>query len=505
MRSTEETTPKIAPPDKVQDLNWSSDKARDFALEIVDLWSRYLDELPALPVARAHNQSAVQASVALPIPAEPMSAAEIMDHLETLVFDNATNSGHPCFTAYVTSSGIAPGAIGDFLASGINQNLRGWLLAPGATEIELHLTRWMAQRCGLPATAGGLMLSGGAMANFTALKVARDAASAWKTREAGIQGQPQLTLYASSQAHAVIERSADMLGLGTSAVRVIGLDDSYRMRTDLLEAAIQDDLTHGRKPFAVVATAGTTATGAIDPLPEIAELCKQYKLWLHVDGAYGVGAVLADDLRPSLAGIELADSIAWDPHKWLYMPQSAGCVLFRDMQQAADGFSIHPSYIYQDKVTTGRGMDMHAFGPQFGRSFQAMKIWLSFLACGTDAFARRISHDAALARWFGERVKGSDDFELMTPVSLSICCFRYVPHDLPANCLNDDYLNELNSRLLTEIQMDGRVFCSNAVLGGRFSLRICIVNVRTEADDLDKILAVAAELGAKLDREMRAR
>jgi glutamate/tyrosine decarboxylase-like PLP-dependent enzyme len=276
------------------------------------------------------------------------------------------------------------------------------------------------------------------------------------------------------------------------------------MRLDALEQRIEEDTAARVKPIVVVGTAGTVETGAIDPLPEIADLCERRGLWFHVDAAYGGPAVLAGDLRPLFAGIERADSIAFDPHKWVYTPHSGGCVLVRDLQELNDAFAVNPAYVHTDRSKTGHGLDLRDLGPQFSRGFAAFKVWISLLAHGRDAYARRISHDAALARYLAARVEERDDFELAAPVTLSICCFRYVPPDLPReSVVREEYLSMLNERILIELQMDGRVYCSNAVLDDRFVLRVCIVNYRTEAEDLDATLDVAAELGGRLDRELR--
>ena len=292
----------------------------------------------------------------------------------------------------------------------------------------------------------------------------------------------------------VQQRAADLLGLGADAVRAVPVDEGLRMRADALAEAIERDLRDGVRPAAVVATAGTTATGAIDPLPEIAELCRRHELWLHVDAAYGGPAVLSDELRPQLAGIEHADSIAIDPHKWLYTPLPAGCVLVRDLQTLADSFAEDASYIWLDEEAR-RGIDYAMLGPSFSRGFTALSVWVSLLAHGTAAYGRRIAHDAELARYLGELAKEAEDFELMTPVSLSICCFRYAPRSLRDNA---EALDRLNEQVMTAIQADGRSYCSNAVLDGRFCLRACVVNFRTEWEDMETLLAVAREHGERL-------
>jgi aromatic-L-amino-acid/L-tryptophan decarboxylase len=491
------------PPGPVRDLDWEADRARRFADRAADLWQEFLKRLPSLPVSGSSTREEVAAGVARPVPEGPLTEDELFDYLRRVVFDWSMYPGHPRFMGYISGAGTVPGAPADLLAAGLNMNAGGWRLAPSATEIELALVKWFAEQFGLPASSGGLMVSGGAMANFVALKAARDAKAPWDVRNKGVSAGPPLRVYASSEVHVVTDRAADMLGLGIDAVRKIPVDDEFRFRTDLLREAIREDRAAGLFPMSVVASAGTVATGAVDPMAEIADICAEEGLWYHVDGAYGGPAVLADDLRPLLAGIERADSIAFDPHKWLYTPHSGGCVLVRDVSNLVMSFAALAAYVYEDKERSGHGMDLGMMGPQFSRGFQAFKVWVSLLAHGTKAYGRRISHDAELARYMGTRVEERPEFELACPVSLSICCFRYVPPGLGHSSDQDEYLNQLNQRLMTEIQLDGRAFCSNAVLDGRFVLRACIVNFRTEAEDVDALLDVAAELGADLDAELR--
>lgn len=494
----------VEQPASVPDLNWDPARARAFADRAVDLWQELLERLPELPVSGRWTAKEVQDAVAIDVPDAPMSDEALFAYLHDVIFDWSELSGHPRFMAYISGAGTVPGAAADLLAAGLNANLGGWQLSPAASEIELHLTRWFATELfGLPAGAGGLILSGGAMANFVGLKTARDHRAGWDVRAEGLAGHPPLAMYMSSETHVVSVRGADMLGIGNDGVRMIPVDDEYRMQVDELSAAIARDRAAGYVPFAVVASAGTVATGAVDPLPQIADLCDEEGLWLHVDAAYGGPAMLADDLRPLFAGIERASSIAFDPHKWLYTPHSGGCLVVREFAHLSESFDAQASYVVQDKEYTQHGLDLGRHGPQFSRSFWALKVWVSLLAHGRQAYGRRISHDAELARYLGARAEERPEFELATPVELSICCFRYVPPGLPDGDGREAYLDHLNERLMTEIQLDGRVFISNAVLGHRFVLRVCIVNFRTEADDVDAVLDVAAELGAALDGKMR--
>lgn len=483
-------------------LDWDGERTTAFATRAAELIGRFVDALPEQPITRRWPAGAVHDAVAIDVPAAPLDDDALFEHLERVLFDVSAYPGHPAFMGYISGPGTIPGAVADLLASTLNQNLGGWRLAPAATEIERHLTTWLASKFGLPDGAGGVFTSGGSLSTLTCLKVARDVHAPADPRFAGVSGGA--ALYASDESHAVVVRAADVLGLGRDAVRRIPIDETGRMRIDELEAAIARDREAGIHPLAVIGTAGTTAMGAIDPLPAIADVCAREGLWMHVDAAYGGGAILAPDLAPLFAGIERADSIALDPHKWLYTPIPGGCALFRDLTPAFDSFNIPASYTVEDRERSGSTFDFGSHGLEWSRGFYGFRLWVSLLAYGEDAYARRISHDAALARYLGELVERTDDLELTAPVSLSVCCFRYVPEE---GC-SDEYLDRLNERLMTEVQLGGRAYCSNAIVRGRFSLRACIVNHRTEAEHVERLLEVVREIGgrlhATLDREPHA-
>jgi len=490
----------MTPPEPLRDLDWSSEQARKLGEGALDLWIDFLRALPQLPIDHALTVGKVRQAVLREVPEAPVPVDELLAYARKVMLENSVYMGNGGFMAYVSGPGTVPGAAADLLAAAINQNVGGWRLSPAATEIELALTRWFAAEFGLPSeTAGGLITSGGSMANFVGLKVARDRMTSRDVRSEGLADGPQLRVYASEEIHAVADRALDMLGIGTNNLVKIPVDERFQIRIDLLEQAIEEDRTAGMTPIIVEGSAGTVSTGAVDPLNDLADIAQRHGLWFHVDGAYGGPAVLTEDLKPLLAGIERADSVAFDPHKWLYTPHSGGCILLRDLQHASDSFDAEASYIHEDKQLMDHGLDIGRMGPQFSRGFSAFKIWMSLLAYGRDAYARRISHDAALARYLSERVLERPEFELATPVSLSICCFRFVPEDVT----DEPYLNTLNERIMLEIQRDGRAYCSNAVLHGRFVLRACIVNFRTEAEHCDRLLDVAAELGVQLDAAMR--
>lgn len=492
-------------PEPVRDLDWDPKRAREIGEAALDIWQELLERLRDLPVSRYEGAAAVREAVSLEIPEQPMPLEELVAHLREVVLERSMYTGHPGFMAYITGSGTIPGAAADLVAAGLNANVGGWRLSPAATEIEHHLTRWFARRFGMPEGSGGLLVSGSAMACFIGLKLARDRKAGWDVRSEGLLAGPPLRIYGSKETHSVNFRAADMIGLGREAVRSLPVDDGFSLRVDAMRSAVEEDLAVGLRPIAVVGSAGTVATGAIDPLEEMADLAAEHDLWFHVDGAYGGPGVLAEELRPLYAGIERADSIAFDPHKWLYTPHSGGCVLVRDLEHLPASFSIseHSAYVHEDKDATGSGLDSLDLGPQFSRSFWALKVWVSLLAHGTEAYGRRIAHDVELAKYLHRLAEERPEFEPMAPTTLSICCFRYVPPDLPDGAGREDYLDMLNERLMTAIQMDGRVYPSNAVLNGRFVLRSCIVNFRTEAEEMDLLLDVAAELGSRLDADLR--
>ena len=482
--------PDVPPP--VRDLDWPPERARAFGTRVLDLYAELLADLPGGPVTPPVTTAGVRAAVALDVPEEPLDDEALLAHLQAML-DHSLRPGSGGFLAYISGGGTVPGAIADLLASGLNPNSGGWVLSPAATEIELQLVRWLAGCFGLPAGAGGAFVSGGSLANLTALKLARDRAGD-SIRLDGVSGGPPLAVYASHETHFTIDRAADVLGLGESAVRKVAVDERLAMRPDDLERLIEADLTAGIKPAAIVATAGTTGTGAIDPIDDLADLAVRAGAWLHVDAAYGGGAALSETLRPLLRGVERADSITFDAHKWLYAPVVSAVLLVRDASLLGRSFSAHAAYVEQDREVADRGVDLGFEGLQLSRAFTALRVWVALLAHGRAAFARRIEHDVALTRWLADRVEELPDLELACEPSLSICCFRY----RPAGVDDEDYLDRLNTRVMTELQLDGRVFPSNADVHGRTAIRSCIVSYRTEAEHLQRLLDLTREIGARV-------
>ena len=421
------------------------------------------------------------------IPETGTAAGTLVREATSLLFEHSLFNGHPRFFGYITSSPAPIGMLGDLLAAALNQNAGAWKLAPMATEIETQTVRWIAEFIGFPATCGGLLVSGGNMANFVCLLAARAAKAGWNVREEGVARQ-RLLVYGSKETHTWIQKAADMAGLGTNAIRWIATDGAQRLDTSALRARIDEDVRAGHRPFMVVGTAGTVSTGAVDPLPDIAAVCKEFGLWFHVDGAYGALAARIPGAPSALGGLEHADSVAVDPHKWLYAPLEAGCVLVRDAAALRNAFSYHPSYYHLNE----EAVNYFEYGPQNSRGFRALKVWLALRQVGRAGYVEMIGDDMNLSRRLFDRLGEHPEFEVASQ-SLSITTFRFVPPELRSTLGTPDTeraLDELNQRVLTALERSGDAFLSNAVVNGRFMLRACIVNFNTTHEDIDNLPAL---------------
>ena len=492
-------TPRAAP------LRMDADEFRRAGHALVDAAAAFLASLPRGPVTASESPSAVQAALgaSAPLPEQGSDPAALLDDAARLLFDHSLFNGHPRFFGYITSSPAPIGMLGDFLAAVVNANVGAWRLSPMATEIEAQTVRWIAELMGYPATCGGLLVSGGNMANMVGLFAARAASAGWDVRADGVAaaGAPRLRVYASGETHTWLQKATDLAGLGTSAVRWIPTDEDLRLDPAALRAAIEADLAAGDRPMMVVGTAGTVSTGVVDPLPEIARICEERGIWFHVDGAYGALAARVPGAPPELAGLSLADSVAVDPHKWLYAPLEAGCTLVRDPERLRAAFSYHPPYYHFGQEAT----NFVDFGPQNSRGFRALKVWLALRHVGRAGYERMIGDDIALARRLDDAVRRHPALEPVSR-SLSIATFRYVPDDLRAGVGTEDVeqrLNALNEALLERIQSSGEAFVSNAVVRGRYVLRACIVNFNTTAADIDALPEIVARLGRETDEAMR--
>ena len=485
-------------------LEMSPDEFRAVGHRVVDQLADLLAQLPHRPVTPAESPHAVREALGAdtPLPTRGQDTAGLLDASISQLADHSLFNGHPRFFGYITSSAAPIGAFGDLVAAAINPNVGGWTLSPFASEIEAQTVRWIAELIGYPTTAGGLLVSGGNVANLIGLLAGRTAQASWNVREKGLAGGPgPLCVYASQETHTWIQKATDLSGLGTDAIRWIRTDDQQRLDLAALRQQVDTDRQAGAVPFMVVGTAGSVSTGAVDPLPALAEVCRELGLWFHVDGAYGAAAALAEGAPADLAGLRDADSVAIDPHKWLYAPLEAGCVLVRDAAHLRGAFSYHPVYYHLED----EALNYFDIGLQNSRGFRALKVWLALRQVGREGYMRMIADDIRLSASLFAQVSDHEELEGLTQ-SLSIATFRYVPPDLRARASEATvarYLNQLNEQLLTRIEESGEAFLSNAVINETYALRACIVNFRTSQQDVDALPALVVRLGRATDAALR--
>jgi glutamate/tyrosine decarboxylase-like PLP-dependent enzyme len=476
---------------------------------LVDAVADFLARLPDAPTASALLPDAMRSMLGKRrMPENGTDIAPVVERFSRDFFRHSTHNGSPRFFGYITSSAAPIGALADLLAAAVNPNCGAWALSPIATEIENESIRWLAHFLGLPGKWDGVLVSGGNMANIVGFIAARKAKSPWDIRTKGLADPEsrRLAVYGSGEMHTWINKAADMCGLGTDAIRWIETDDDHRMRPDALRQRINEDRAAGLHPFMVVGTAGSVGTGAIDPLPAIARICKEFDLWFHVDGAYGAPAVALDGASADLKGLRVADSIAIDPHKWLYSSLEAGCLLTHHSDALHNAFAFKPPYYQFDDNEGQEVKNYFEYGPQNSRGFRALKIWLGFQQSGASGYRRMISDDISLAHRLHEFVGKQGLLEQGT-LSLSISTFRFLPADLRGRAGGEaavtDYLNELNARIATALRLGGRAFVSNAHIGDQFFLRACIVNFRTTLADVEGLPELIVELGRDLDKQNR--
>jgi glutamate/tyrosine decarboxylase-like PLP-dependent enzyme len=476
---------------------------RTIGHHLVDLISDFLETLPQRPVTSGETPAEIRKALnsELSLPDYGTDPIKLLEHAADLLFDHSLFNSHPRFWGYVTAPAAPIGILGDFLAETVNANSGAWFLSPMASEIEAQTIRWIAQLLNYPVNCGGILVSGGNMANMVGLFAARQAKAGWDARAEGLYGgkAQRLKIYCSKETHTWVNKAADLSGVGTDNIRWISTDKDLRMGIDELRKQIRADREAGEHPFIVVGTAGSVSTGAIDPLDEIASICREEDLWFHVDGAYGGFSAMLPDAPSNLRSLNEADSIAIDPHKWLYAPLEAGCVLVRDPEKLRAAFAYHPPY-YHFGVEAINYFD---YGPQNSRGFRALKVWLSLQHVGRKGYERMLADDIRLAKELFALVAKQTELETYTQ-SLSITTFRYVPLDIKSGSGEvEEYLNRLNTELLTHIQNSGQAYISNAVIDGKFLLRACIVNFRTSLTDIQALPGIVLNIGRELDKTMR--
>jgi len=469
------------------------DAFRSLGHRMVDDMISHFTSLDEAPVWQSMPEG-TRASFRAGVPLDPEGAETAYEQFVRDVLPYSNGNHHPRFWGWVQGTGTPLGMMADMLASGLNAHLAGFDQAPA--EVEHQVLRWLIELMGMPTETSGVLATGGTMANILGLAVARHAKAGFDVRREGLQGDghPKLVFYGSTECHSWARKGAELLGLGSEALRSIPVDDGYRIDPSSLAQAITADRRAGHRPFCVIGTAGTVNTGAMDDLNALADLCRTEKLWFHVDGAFGALARLSPRLTPLVAGMERADSLAFDLHKWMYLPFEVACVLVRDPELHRQAFEVQAPYLSRTSRGLGAGgMPFADRGIELTRSFRALKVWLSLKAHGLRQFVRIIEQNVEHARRLGDLISRHPELELLTPVSLNIVCFRYAPKGLP-----EEKLNGVNEEILLRIHESGIAVPSGTVLNGRYAIRVAITNHRSRWEDFEKLMVAVTRFGVSL-------
>jgi aromatic-L-amino-acid/L-tryptophan decarboxylase len=473
---------------------WSEAEIRRVGYRVVDLVAAHLSSLPARPVFTPVPGDLAAAFLDAPAPEHGSSADDILEMFRATIEPYPFGNGHPRFFGWVNSPPTVMGIFADALAAAMNPSCAGGNHA--AIYVERQVVEWFKQMLGYPRDAFGLLVSGGSMAALTALAVARHVKSGFDVRALGIRGGPShLTFYKSAEGHGCHQKAIELLGVGSAQLRTIAHDRSWRMKPSDLAAQLARDRRDRLTPVAVIASAGTVNTGAIDPLEEIADVCREHDVWLHVDGAYGAPAILTQRYARALEGLARADSIALDPHKWLCVPVEAGLVVTRHQEAERAAFSLVPPYLRTDGSLTGVGGPpwFSEYGFQQTRGFRALKVWMSLLHHGLSGYRRAIDRTLDLATRLADAVRSANDLELCEPQSLGIVCFRVRPPHV-----SESGLDAFNQAVLERLQRGGEAFVSSTSLTGTFWLRACALNPRATIDDVDALVAAVRKASANV-------
>lgn len=446
-----------------------------------------------------HPQQEVESWFDESLPEEGIAHEELLKEVEQKVLTTATGNLGPHMYAYVMSGGNQIAIAAEKLAATINQNQTKWHLAPALNEIEKRVVKWTAQLLDFPEDSGGVLVSGGSAANLTGLTVGRNILfEKGEIRKRGLFGQKPFVVYASEEVHSCVDKSVELLGIGTDHLRKIETDSGFKIRIDLLEKQIEEDIRNGLLPFCLIGNAGTVNTGAIDDLDTLAHIAKKYGMWYHVDGAYGALAGILDSLKADYKGMERADSIALDFHKWLYVPFEGGCTLVRSWDKLKRTYFKKAAYLDTEMANDGNRLEYNEHYFQLSRNAKAFKVWMTIKAYGMKRIRDMIQKDIDLTHYLNDLVRTSKDFELVADSKLAVSCFRYV-----GDMVSPNEITEFNQRLMPELEKDGRVFIMGTSLKGEYAIRACLINHRKTKETVVYLLEVIREVAHKMEYQTK--
>jgi glutamate/tyrosine decarboxylase-like PLP-dependent enzyme len=477
-----------------EELQLTPDEMRDLGYRVVDQLVEHFATLADKPVMHVEPRTVLEPRLREPLPEQPTDVNSLLDQLQRDVWANIGHTQHPRFFAFIPSPSNFVSVMADALAAGFNPFAGNWLEGSGTSQLELVTIDWLRQICGLPETAGGLFVSGGSMANLAALAAARGARFG--------QHDEKAIVYFSDQTHSSIEKALRILGFAREQSRKLPSDDQFRLSLPKLRQAVAEDHAAGKVPFCVIANAGTTNTGAVDPLNELADFCAEENLWLHVDGAYGAATALTDRGKKLLAGIERADSLSLDPHKWLFQPFEIGCLLMRDARLLKKTFHTMAGYLEDTKRAEEEEINYYDYGPQLTRSFRALKLWLSLKTFGAAAFRQAIEHGFALAEFaesiLRQSLVPSGCWRIVTPATMGIVTFRFI-----APGISDSETNEIHRRMVEAMAEDGFAFANSTALRGQTVMRLCTINPRTTEEDIRATIQKLEQLACEATKQLK--
>jgi aromatic-L-amino-acid decarboxylase len=478
---------EIIPDQNLDPKDWEAMRALGHQMvdDLIDYWAGIREQKIWRPIPDEVKEVFDQ-----PIPEQGQSPEEVYREFKENIFPYNKGNVHPRFFAWIQGTGTPMGTFGDLLASGMNPNTA--IGEHSAMYVDRQVVNWCKELMNFPSEASGILVSGGSMANITALTVARNSFGEEKIRQKGLKAASgQLLIYCSVETHSCIQKAAEIIGLGTDAVRKIGVNERFELDVQLLKAQLEEDLQAGFLPFCLVGTAGTVNTGAIDPMVDLLEISRAYGLWFHVDGAYGALGKLDPNYADALRAIEEADSLAFDLHKWLYVPYEVGCTLIRDAKKHRDSFAITPNYLLQEKRGLSGGLDsINNYGFELSRGFKALKVWMSIKEHGRAKYAAMIAQNNRHAAYLAELVEENPYLELTAPLSMSITCFRMIQPGW-----GEEALQALNKEILLRLQEEGIASPSSTILNGKYTLRIANVNQRTQREDMELLVREVLRIG----------